>query len=272
MLSQPQRDAINEDQSSWIVDRTILFLRMGLSQQDLGEFNVVLSPEDRDSVGSWIEITNELPLREPNMDQRMFIQVTYGSDTNQGMSIGFHRDVVFRDGKKYERHLDMMSGTLSIHVHGKHGTDCHKVANKVRDVFLKDRAEYVRQTNIHDIGPRVSISALSPPGALVQVNGTPLSYMKTVTAPVFFTEAWEVEKKTVPIGEAATLYGGVAPAKGVELQDLKPLKTKIDLRYYQKGIPVITRAQMNRNTDQRVDALGREIVLNSGDAAPHIVK
>jgi len=272
MATQAQLEEINEDQSGWIVDRTILFLRRGLANEDLGEFQVVLSPNDRGAPGSWIEVTNEVPLREPDMDQKAFIQVVYGADQNQGLSIGHQRDTYYRDGKKFERHFDMMSGHLSIHVHANHGKDCNRLANKVRDVMLKDRAEYVRQLRLHDVGPRVNVSALSPPGALIQVSGTPVSYMKTVMAPIFFTEAWEIEKKSVPIGEAAAMFGGTAPSKGVELEELKKLNVRVDLRYYQKGIPVISRAEMNRNTDQRVDAFGREIVLNSGDAAPHIVK
>lgn len=166
------------DPLNYMVKAFICFLQTIYEVAPSGYFRWTPNPEE-----SEIVITEENPIHVEAVDQRPVLSVIMGPTRFNGSSLDDLVNVSARDAK--EIHTDLLPGTITINCVSRVPQEARFLAwNNARTIWAL-RKQFIRETHIHEVGRNISISPVSPAGALVAGDTEGEWHSVSVSCPFF---------------------------------------------------------------------------------------
>ena len=169
---------MGEDPLLYFTQVYLLFLQGLFQQFPSGSYHWSDSEED-----SEIMITDQAPIPRDRIEQRPALVTMRGPAQFANMSLDQLRNVNAQTGAR--DHTDLIPCTMSINCIAKQGLEAQRIGWIVmRHIRIFKRL--LQRNNMHKVGDEVSISAETPPGALVSPESDSETVMVVVSSPFFF--------------------------------------------------------------------------------------
>lgn len=220
-----------DDPSRWFSRQLVLFLQK-IVREDGGQHFPRWSPDENETE---ILITDEVPIRLDSDARRVGIQLMTGLIQNMNLSFNHMLHRSFLTGKT--THMDLWQGQAALNVHSFNDDESRAMAHRLAYKLQRDHLALIRMADLHMVGRTQSFGPTTPPAALVRLGeGSPDSFMCSVTFPFFFKETWTKEPKEVPHGENDPYFGQGTAQDGVSLEDPPTLQQYlVNLSMYPMG-------------------------------------
>jgi hypothetical protein len=174
----PHPQGLGEDPLLYFTQVYLLFLQGLFKQFPSGSYHWSDSEEDTE-----IMITDQAPIPRDRIEQRPALVTMRGPAQFANMTLDQLRGVNAQTGAR--DHTDLIPCTMSINCIAKQGLEAQRIGWIVmRHIRVFKRL--LQRNNMHKVGDEVSISAESPPGALVSPESDSETVNVVVASPFFF--------------------------------------------------------------------------------------
>lgn len=194
----------------WLARRIVQFVQDSFRDVPVGSFRFT------NDESSEIWITDELPLGRSVLSRRPALQISLGGF--QAGNVGLDQRLSYNIATGERQHVELYHAQLTVHVHARSADTVKRLARMVCRMIQEQRHVLLRVAELHYLGPQISVSGLSPPGALLQGAGEMESVLTSVTVPFGFVERWSARPQLIPFGDSG--QSGTGPRPGVAPEDL----------------------------------------------------
>lgn len=170
---------------------------------------------DEDEEHTQIIIQDEAPIDAEVVNKRPAIVSVMSGVQWAGIGLDQIRDLNLRTGSRV--HTDMISGNMTFNCLSRVKTSCRQIGWLVgRHFWILRRILHL--AGFHDIGQRIHVGAVSPPGAII--SGDPGEIRNVpVTVPFFFQWTEQVTEHNLQVLNAVTTNLGVASNRTIRTTD-----------------------------------------------------
>lgn len=227
-FSTPKRkDTREENIGGFLKDIYLTFFMDIFARRPKGEFRYTGS----DSPESELNILDVSSSSTEVIEKRPSIVLQRGPISWSRIGLDQLKELDIVTGTR--RHVDMISGTMTMHCSAKLGLEAERLASQVFDALKFHRRELQRR-GLFDGGQEAQMGSETPPGSIVSGDTDPHTVVVPVYSPFYIQRAWEskpanptlfknMEIRLSPISTVHT--GKVGGKKVIELdavaQDVK---------------------------------------------------
>lgn len=198
-LAQDQGQS--EDPSLHFTKLFVKFLQLVYGTFEKGNYRWSMDPDTTE-----VLITGESPINREAIEKNPSIVVSRGPYNYGNLAMDQFAGPHFKkdaSGQKVlvpnldhatgrRRHTDLVGGSISFNCLSMEGLEAGRLAH-ICAMAVRRLKRTLMKAGLHRVGEDVSVSAESPPGAIVSGDSNGGVVMVTVSLPFFFQDFWSVE-------------------------------------------------------------------------------
>ncbi len=178
------KDTREENIGGFLKDIYLTFLMDLFAARPRGEFRYTGS----DTPESELNILDVSTASTEVIEKRPSIVLQRGPISWVKIGLDQLKDFDIKTGTR--RHVDMMSGTMTLHCSSKLGLEAERLASQVLDALKFHRRELQRR-GLFEGGQEAQMGAETPPGSIVGGDTDPHTVSVPVYSPFYVQRGWE---------------------------------------------------------------------------------